>query len=202
MADAEAIGGRPAPSRDRALLAQHGRGEAAAFAEFLKMHASSIYGYLTRCGLQPAERDDLFQEIAFKLHRGALEHPPEGNARAWLFTITANAVRSHLRKTKVRGIVQLHERPPERAQPPIEGPEEAALAQETARWLEAEIGRLPLAQREALLLCGVEGMEQRDAADALGLPLGTLKTHLRRARLGLAQASARRDSRARREAER
>ena len=49
---------------------------------------------------------------------------------------------------------------------------------------------LPLAQREVLVLTAIGGLHQQEVAEALDLPLNTVKTHLRRARLALAKALA------------
>lgn len=51
--------------------------------------------------------------------------------------------------------------------------------------------RLPLEQREALILCAVDGLEVAEAAEALGIPIDTVKTRLRRARLALVEARTR-----------
>ncbi len=59
--------------------------------------------------------------------------------------------------------------------------------------------KLPLEQREALVLCAVEGLELADAAEALGVPGDTVKTRLRRARMSLAEARSRLAVRAERE---
>jgi RNA polymerase sigma-70 factor (ECF subfamily) len=51
-----------------------------------------------------------------------------------------------------------------------------------AEGVAARIGRLPLADRQVLLLCVVEGYSERDAATALGVAPGTVKSRLSRAR--------------------
>ena len=60
-------------------------------------------------------------------------------------------------------------------------------------WLEHAIAGLPDAQREVLVMSTIAGPKQQEVAEALGLPLNTVKTHLRRARLALAKALAERD---------
>ena len=56
------------------------------------------------------------------------------------------------------------------------------------RRLEEEIRRLPLKQREVVLLAAVQKRPLKEVAEILGLNLNTVKTHLRRGRLALAQA--------------
>jgi RNA polymerase sigma-70 factor (ECF subfamily) len=72
-------------------------------------------------------------------------------------------------------------------------------ARETAAWIDGAIRALPLPQREAVVLCCIEQVPQAEAAGILGVPVNTMKTNLRRARLALAQALARRTAKLRRE---
>ena len=69
-----------------------------------------------------------------------------------------------------------------------------AQARETLAWLEEALAVLPAVQREVVLSTTVLGLRQEDVAQALNMPLNTVKTHLRRARLALAQGLARRES--------
>ena len=79
------------------------------------------------------------------------------------------------------------------------GPERALSAKQAVSWLEAAMLKLPLEQREALILCAVDGLELADAAEALDVSVDTVKTRLRRARLALVEARARLHVRAERE---
>ena len=78
-------------------------------------------------------------------------------------------------------------------QDPAPDGERVAVARQTATWLEEEIRKLPLMQREVLVLACIENLAQKDIAAALELPLNTVKTHLRRARLALVDKLARRN---------
>ena len=77
--------------------------------------------------------------------------------------------------------------------------QQLAEARETAAWVEKAIAALPFSQREVVVLCCIEQLPQDDVAAALGMPVNTVKTHLRRARIALAQALARRQAALRRE---
>jgi len=173
------------------LLVRHAAGEAGAFAELVAAYRRPVYSWLVRCGVREGDRDDLFQTVFLKLHRAAGQYRPDRPAHPWIFTIVANEVRSYLRRRRVRELLQA---PPPAVEPPADGPDaqQAAEARETVAWLEAELPRLPLPQREALLLVGVEGRSLNEAAEILGRPLNTIKTHLRRARLTLTEKLARR----------
>lgn len=168
------------------------RGEANAFAQLMHNYANPIYGYLVRSGIRPADRDDLFQQIFEKVHRASARGMPNGPVRPWLFAIAANTVRDAYRRAKVRSIVHLDEDAGAQEPATLTQPDVAAERAEELTFLDREIAKLPIEHREALLLCTVEGLPLADAAEALEIPVNTLKTRLRRARLALVGATQRR----------
>jgi len=182
----------PARSPDPgALLIRHAAGDATAFAELVAAYRRPVYSWLVRSGVGDGDRDDVFQQAFLRIHRAAGQYRPDRPAHPWLFTIVANEVRTHLRRRRIRALVQ---GPPPAVEPAAEDPDahRTSDARETVAWLERELPRLPAPQREALLLVAVQGRSVSEAAEALGRPTGTIKTHLRRARLHLAEKLARR----------
>jgi RNA polymerase sigma-70 factor (ECF subfamily) len=75
------------------------------------------------------------------------------------------------------------------------GPDKQAENQSTAMWLERRITTLPERQREVLVLSTLKGLRMKDIAKVMSLPENTVKTHLRRARLALAESLADRENR-------
>jgi RNA polymerase sigma-70 factor (ECF subfamily) len=136
------------------------------------------------------------QEVFMRIHRALhrFEKTPDGSLKAWIFTIVANAARSHFRHLGVEQRALAQALDEENGFIPTAGhSSQAALeGKEVATWLEAALQKLPLAEREAVMLVCIEGVEQEDAAAALEIPINTLKTHLRRGRLRLAEALSRR----------
>jgi RNA polymerase sigma-70 factor (ECF subfamily) len=177
----------------RGALLRHRDGDSEAFAMLVADYRKPVYSYLVRCGVAEADRDDLFQTVFLKIHRSAGQYRPELPLHPWIFTIVANEVRSHLRRRRVRQLVFGAPAGREPADPAPDG-ERTAQARETVAWLEDEIRRLPLPQREVLILASLEGRPLAEVAQALGMPLNTVKTHLRRARLALAEKLARRQT--------
>ena len=124
--------------------------------------------------------DDLVQDCIERAIRKRRLWSPTGPLRAWLFRMLLNLYRNELRATRRKG-----------AEVPLEAlmVEPATPAPQPGRIALAEIARaverLPLEQREALLLVVLEGMSYQEAAGIIGIPAGTLMSRLGRARAAL-----------------
>ena len=187
----------PAPwpvqdQQERDWVLDHAAGERQAFPQLVEAYRAPVYSYLVRSGVSAADRDDLFQEVFIRVHRAADSYNPGRPVAPWLFTIVANAVRNHLRGRRVRELI-FREAPAVEPVDTAERGDERIEAVENRAWLEKELQRLPRAQREALLLTYLKRMPRQQIATALGIPLNTLKTNLRRARLELVRRLGQRD---------
>ena len=176
------------------LLQRAAAGEQSAFADLVHRYRSPVFSYLTRCGVDSADRDDLFQEIFIRIHKSAPSYDAERPVHPWIFTIVANRVRTYFRKKRIRNLVGAipgtsHNIPSSRPDA-----ERSAAAKQTLNWLEKRLQTLPLARREVLVLVCIENLPLKEVATTLGIPLGTVKTHLRRARLALAEELAERNT--------
>ncbi len=188
---------------ERVLLERHRRGDPDAFPALVAAFRAPVFGYLTRCGVSAADRDDLFQEVFLRVHRAAgpdgTSDLPTGPVAPWLFTIAVNLVRSHFRKAGVRKIMTLDADAGSHTAASTTAPDRALESRRDLAWLEAAMQKLPLEQREALVLSSIDGLELAEIAAALEVPVDTVKTRVRRARLALAEARARAGVRAERE---
>jgi RNA polymerase sigma-70 factor (ECF subfamily) len=121
-----------------------------------------------------AAADDLVQDTLERAWSKLHLYRRGTDLRAWLFTVMHNVYVNQLRSAKIG--TALDEDMPELARP----------ARETdglvLRDLEAAIRRLPPEQREVLLLVALEDMSYEAAAQALGIPIGTVMSRLARAR--------------------
>lgn len=175
------------------LLIAHRDGDAFAFAKLVETYRRPVYGYLVHGGVADADRDDVFQDVFIKIHRASHQFQEGRALHPWLFTIVANTVRSHLRKQRLR---RLFFTEPTSSEPtdPAPDSESTVSAKQSAAWLTKAIEALPVTQRQVLVLVSTESLPLKDVAAALGLPLNTVKTHLRRARLRLAESLGRRQT--------
>ena len=169
---------------DRLLLQRHLRGDERAFDLLLERLGRPVWALICRSGVRGPDREDVYQEVFVKVHRAADTFQPDRPLRPWVFAIAINTVRNFHRNKQVRQLLHLGDVPERAGRGPSS--QQVLEANESASWLDERIDALPDAQREVLLLCSVEGLPMKEASALLDLPVNTIKTHLRRARLTLA----------------
>jgi RNA polymerase sigma-70 factor (ECF subfamily) len=173
---------------ERSWLAQHLKGDKGAFAKLMQAYRKPIYSYLVRCGLDKSTRDDLFQDIFFKIHKSAQQYDPANKLSPWLFTIAANTVKNHIRDQKPDhiqkslDISEVHELHLVDSAPT---PEKQNDSSHSIQWLQQALLELPKAQAQALNLAIIDGLKIKEVAAILKQPVSTVKTHIRRARQSL-----------------
>ena len=129
-----------------------------------------------------ASADDLVQDTLERTITRWSQRDPDGNARAWVFTILHNLAVNKLRQTAQRQQVDIDDMDENfAAQPP--GQEERLLHADLLRALDA----LSEDQRSVLLLVSVEDLSYAEAAKVLGVPIGTVMSRLSRGRERLMQ---------------
>jgi len=126
----------------------------------------------------PNRADDLVQETLLRGLEKSHLYTSGTDLRAWLFTIMhnqyVNSVRRSVRQRDTIVVERVHLVSP--------APQ---LSKLELRDLESAIARLPAEQRETLLLIGLEGMSYEEVAQICGVPIGTVRSRLHRAREGL-----------------
>ncbi len=125
---------------------------------------------------QSQDADDLVHDCVVKALAALPKRAGDGAVRPWLFTIMHNLFVSRWRATRRRAAVMVADND---AESPVEAGQEWSLA---TRELVAGLDRLPPEQRDVLLLVSVEGLEYREVAAVLGIPVGTVMSRLSRAR--------------------
>ena len=156
-----------------------------AFQKLMQAYRKPVYSFLVRHGLGQECRDDAFQEIFLKIHKSAHTYQPNRALSPWIFTIAINTIRN-IKRQKQPLTLCIDEAADVIDEAP--SPDHLAQLDATLDWLNEAVIQLPATQVEALTLSLVQGMKLKDVSDILGLPLNTIKTHLRRARLQLLDA--------------
>ena len=204
----DAPGDAGAPSagsqRDAELFRKAQNGDRAAYGQIVLAYQDRLYNAVLRLVGDCDEARELTQE-AFTRGLVKLESF-RGDAApyTWLFRIAMNLAISRLRKVKRRRVFSL-DRPGSNgngrrssggedqasglldrvARDPSAAPPQDLETRERAEQVVAALGRIDAEYRAVLVMRDVEGFDYQQMADVLGLPLGTLKSRLFRARLAL-----------------
>jgi RNA polymerase sigma-70 factor, ECF subfamily len=162
---------------DGALVDAMRRGDEQAFAELYERHHPPLYRYaLHMCGAAAA--DDVVQETFTALLRDHGFDPRKGTLRAYLFGIARYHI---LRRVEIaRAELPLDEEATLDAA--SDSPFEDVTRAEAVAAVRAAIATLPAVYREAIVLCELEDLPYAAAAEVLGVPLGTVRSRLHRAR--------------------
>jgi RNA polymerase sigma factor (sigma-70 family) len=174
-----------AQQTDRQLLASFvGRREPAALEALVRRHGPLVWGVCRRVLGHAQDAEDAFQATFLVLARKA--GSIRSNVGSWLYRV---AHRTALKARAARAKRQQRERQvadmPEPAMP------EPELWEDLQPLLDQEVNRLPDKYQAVVVLCDLEGKTGTEAARHLGLPQGTVRSRLARARALLAQRLAR-----------
>ena len=202
QAETDAVQGGVLDLNERNWLPRHCRGDEQAFDELLLAYRKLVNNFLYRYGIETHNCDDLFQDIFLKILQSAPSYRPSEPLRPWVVSIVLNTVRNFRRDRGRRRHAMTHLKavsgnPSSKAPAPHRhgpGLDEQVEQQSTVLWLERRITTLPEPQREVLVLSTLKGLRMTDIAKVMALPENTVKTHLRRARLALAESLASRES--------
>ncbi|MFN3515003.1 MAG: RNA polymerase sigma factor [Phenylobacterium sp.] len=164
---------RLAGLHDVELAAVAATGDRAAFGELARRHGSAVRALLRRMGAAAAEADDLAQDAFLAGFERVAEFRGEGTFAAWIKKIAA---RLYLRRLqRERRIAALA------AEAAADEGEAAPQPDAAARIdLDEALKTLSPAERLCVSLCYGAGVSHAEAAEALNLPLGTVKSHVKR----------------------
>lgn len=175
---------------EKQLVGRLRSGDEAAFDALYDAYRPRLYSFLVRLARRQDLAEDLLQETWLRLARAAIDLPEDTRIGAWLFTVARNLFVSY-RRWALLDVDRLQELSLWPRSEPDASPFDAASAGELERNLERALALLPLADREVLLLVGVERMEPSEAAEVLGIRPEALRKRLSRARarlLGMLEA--------------
>ncbi|MGA7571231.1 MAG: sigma-70 family RNA polymerase sigma factor [Candidatus Aquilonibacter sp.] len=167
---------RPSPE-DGELVAMTLGGRSEAFATLVERYDRAVYHLAYRTLHDVEEARDASQEAFFKAYRSLRTFKQGAKFSTWIFAITYHACCDRLNRRKRYSNEEL----PERADPGP-GPESQAIALDQARRLHDAIDALPEKYRTVITLYHLQGKQYEEIAQVLGLPMGTVKTHLFRAK--------------------
>jgi RNA polymerase sigma-70 factor (ECF subfamily) len=163
---------------DEQLMQEFQGGSAAAFEDLFRRYRHAIYGFFRRRLTQAARAEELAQETFVAVLRGSERYEARATFRAYLFGIAVRQLwserRRELRETKITAESLAVGTSEDRAPDPSAG-----------LWIRGALERLDPAHQEVLMLREYEQLSYDDIADALGVPVNTVRSRLFRARAEL-----------------
>ena len=172
------------------LVARIRAGDPAAFEAVYDEFRPRLFSFLVRLSRRRDVAEDLLEETWLRLVAAAPRLADDTSLAAWLFTVARNLHASWCRH-RALDETRIHDAPASWPLPsPGETPFQAAARTETERRLEGALARLPVRDREVLLLVAVDELTPTEAAASLGLTPEASRKRLQRARERLAAEMA------------
>ncbi|SRR5258707_10771817 len=172
------------PVSERELVERCRRGDEGAFQELVDRYKNLVFALIARTVQDRSRSEDLAQDVFLRIHRGLPYFRGEARLSTWIYRIVANVCVQDANRAGIASAakhVPLDEdRGAAGAPPPAADRQFVDL--ELRDRLEKAIARLPANYRLLIAAHYLDGVQYGDLAEALGLPLGTVKTQLHRAK--------------------
>jgi len=182
---------------DEDLLTRFRKGHRDVFGTLVRRYQRELYGYLRRYLGDAHMADDVFQTTFVQVFAKAAQYEPGRPVRPWLYAIATNQAIDALRRVgrhaavsleqteaetdgEKRGLIELLEA---READPFDNVDAA----ETRELVRGCLDRLPDVFRQVVLMAYYQGLKYQEIADALEIPLGTVKSRLHAAMVKLTE---------------
>lgn len=176
---------------DGDLWARSCAGDREAFGLLFERHARAIYNYCFRRVGNWATAEDLLSVVFLEAWRRREKRLPPDKILPWLYGIATNVVRNQ-RRSERRFAVALGRMPSVEPQPDFADRADERLDDEwQAQGALALLGKLSRREQDVFVLCAVMDLSYEDTALALGVPVGTVRSRLSRARSRLRELDSR-----------
>jgi RNA polymerase sigma-70 factor (ECF subfamily) len=174
---------------DEELFARACGGEEAAFAVLVRRYERELFGYLRRYLGDATLADDVFQNTFLQLYLKRDQYEPGRPVRPWLYTIATHQAIDSLRRAGRHPTVSLEQQTgeesdgePHRLMGLLEdvgpSPVDRVSTDEAREVVRQSVEALPDFLRQVVILAYFQGLPYRDVAEALGIPVGTVKSRL------------------------
>ena len=149
--------------------------------EVARDHGDRIYNYAYRLTGNPDDASDLMQEVLLRVRRGLPGYSP-GSFEGWLWRITRNAFIDEVRRLKRRPTTALPDDDRSAVLGSTPEPDEVLAESRLSEEVQAALLELPYDFREAVVMCDIVGLQYDEIADAVDIPVGTVRSRIHRGR--------------------
>lgn len=186
----------PTEASDEELLTRYrDAGDVRAFETLVHRYERPVFSYLARYLRNVPLAEEVFQATFFRVHEKCGMFSTGRRVRPWLYSIATHQAIDALRKEKRHRAVSLNAehgraddaptRLLELLESRVPAPSASLEQRERAEWAHRAVDTLPDELRLVILLIFFQGLKYREAAEALGIPLGTVKSRVHKALLRL-----------------
>lgn len=170
-------------ANDIALVERYVGGDMAAFDQLVRAHRDRVFAVCLRMLKDRDAALDATQDTFVTLFRKADRYRAEAAFTTWLYRVTMNVCYDHLRRSQRRRTEPL----PETTDPADPASEDRYASADVRPDIEAALEDIPPEFRAAVVLVDLQGLSLEMAADALAIPIGTVKSRVYRGRRQLAE---------------
>jgi len=172
---------------DQDLVARTAAGDDDAYRILVERYSDFVYTVVLRVVRNEEDAEDVAQEAFVRAHGAISKFRGDSKFSSWLYRIAVNRALTHLKRRKRRpDTVEVSSSPRVEAEVSsrtcVDDPSVRVLDEEFRERVRAAVAKLPPRYRAAVTLFYLEERSYKEVADILGVPMGTLKTHLHRAR--------------------
>ncbi len=179
---------------DTQLIEESLSGQSDAFGQLIQKHQKTLIDLAMRMLRNTEEAEDVVQQVFIEAYRHLADFRRDAQFSTWLYSITLNRVRNHLRSRKIRACVPLEWAPEESGEvrslqlsDPTPGVDQQLEKQLDLEWIQREVKLLPEDYQDIFILHYFRNLPLQEVAEKLGRPLGTVKVYLHRARKAIYQ---------------
>jgi RNA polymerase sigma-70 factor (ECF subfamily) len=170
---------------DGELLARYLAGEGRAFDAIVDRYERRVFAVALRMSGDPEDARDITQEVFISAMRALRRFRGDAQLGTWFHRVAINASYDHARRRKRRQAQALEVVGEQPSSEP--GPDDEAVAASRAAAVHRALGDLSDDHRAVIVLHDLQGLDYPEVAEALDIPLGTVKSRIHRARLDLAK---------------
>jgi len=170
-------------AKDYTLLQQIQGGSQEAFNRLVDRYKNRLFNLVVRMIPTREEAEDIVQETFLRVYQHKNNFDPKYCFSTWIYTIALNLAKNNLRRKKKVKFLELFDLEETSEEPAVE-PGRVALGP----WIEKEIEKLPEKYRVAFLLREMDRLPYEEIAEITGVPTGTVKSRVNRARTILAES--------------
>jgi len=159
------------------IIARIKQGDKKAFAEFVDAYGAKIHRLARRYASLPADAEDLTQEIFLELYRGMGGFRGESALSTWVYRVAVNRCLRYCQRERKADDMELNED----TQAPADwrtDPAQFAANRELGEQVQDALHCLSPGHQDVVVLCEMHGLTYKECADALNIPVGTVKSRL------------------------